>query len=298
MGKSASIAKMEQDNKEFQRFMSGLVDDMKTYADKYVTSFQDSIDEFYQGKKDGVTAIEEKSHWDYQFDSQFSMERIHSIINKTADEVFGQLTDPEKVEIMKALENYKTMAAKLAVNFLSNILVALTWGQTAEYRNDTQHLSLGPGLTMHIMVVEKYYDSSKFFENQKIVQNYIFYKLAFSEDLAKSEIAIDFYTKCMKSIEESSDAYDRLYQKWMDLIISDEYLDETDTINGPLHIKEKNIQNVLTTLSKAKEDAYNEVNKRKTIQAAADAQKEENGFSMHKKITAPNEPLIVYLNQK
>lgn len=258
MGKTKTISDLENENKEFQDFMKQLEENMTTDAAKYVVDFENESKDFYKDDYENVVTIEAKSHRDYQFETEFTTERIAKIIQTTSDEIFGA-QQGDVGEIITALGNYKIMATNVAIHFLTNVLASLTWGQTAEYRYNIQHLSIGPGLTLHILIVEKYYDGTTFFVKKKIVQNYIVYKLCFSKTLAKTEADIEYLNSRLNELHRSEATYNEIYDQWIALILSDDYIAEGSNPNAPLHLREVAYQRILTQLTISRDGAYNAI---------------------------------------
>ena len=74
--------------------------------------FENESKDFYKDDYENVVTIESKNHRDYQFEAEFSTERIAQIITTTSNEVFG-IQEGETGEIVTALGNYKMIASDL-----------------------------------------------------------------------------------------------------------------------------------------------------------------------------------------
>ena len=296
MGKAQKIADLEKDNKEFQAFMKQLEESMTTDAEKYVKEFENESKDFYKDDYENVVTIESKNHRDYQFEAEFSTERIAQIITTTSNEVFG-IQEGETGEIVTALGNYKSMATNVAIHFLTNVLASLTWGQTAEYRYNIQHVSIGPGLTLHALIVEKYYDGSTFFAKKKIVQNYIIYKLCFSKTLAKTQADIEYLNNRLNEMQKSETTYNMIYDKWIALLISDDYIAEGSDVNAPKHLLEASYQRILTQLTIARDGAYNAIAALVKQQENANRLLSKPMNSNIKNMAIPNALLLEYLGK-
>ncbi|WP_122643950.1 hypothetical protein [Luxibacter massiliensis] len=259
MGKASKIKDLSKANVEFNSYMDELEKEMGEYAKKYQTEFLAEVNNFYADDKTRVQ-IEGKSHRDYQIEIEFSMKNIKEIIENTTSEIFLSSSGGEEKEeqkIMSALESYKDMAAKIAVSFLTNVLSSLRFSQSSSYKYDIQHVSVGPGLTLHMLVVEKYYDGKGFFEKKRIIQNFIEYKLIFSKTVAAAEMDIEYITNQMREYSEYSETYLQLKKEYKALITSEEYVKEK--AGGERRELAANYKEILADLKDSREEAYQAV---------------------------------------
>ncbi len=259
MGKASKIKDYSRAKMEFNSYMDELEKEMGEYAKKYQAEFLAEVDNFYADDKTRVQ-IEGKSYRDYQIETEFSMKNIKEIIENTTSEIFTFSSGGEEKEeqkIMSALESYKDMATKIAVNFLTNVLSSLCFSPSSSYQYDIQHVSVAPGLTLHVLVVEKYYDGKGYFERKRIIQNFIEYKLIYSKVLAAGQMDIDYFTNQMREYSEYSATYRQLKKEYQALITSREYVMESRY--GERRELAANYKEILTDLKDSREEAYQAV---------------------------------------
>lgn len=255
MGKSRKIQEMSESNEQFHAYVAQMEETMKKSASEYRKEFSASIDEFYKDDKT-CTQIEGKSYMDYQIASEFSLDNICGIVQGVADEVFSDENGKTKEEmaLLESLSAYRNMAAKVAVDFVCNVLSSVGVSQASGYQHSIEHTSVGPGVTLHLLVVGSFYDGKEFFKKQHILENFIEFRLVFSSNVALAEANIKYITDKLNEYVGKSAAYKKIDDMYTNLITSDEYFDEDD--GGPLHKKANNYQATLDLLSKKREDAY------------------------------------------
>lgn len=303
MGKSAKIKDLSKVNGEFNSYMEELEKEMEEYAQKYEKEFQSQIGSFYANDKNTVQ-IEGKSYRDYQIEIEFSMKNIQEIISNTTKEIFTVSTSKESEQseqekIISALDNYKNMATKIAINFISNILSSLCVSQSSSYIYDIQHVSVGPGLTLHMLVVEKYYDGKGFFDKKRIIQNFIEYKLIFSRTVAAAEMDIEYIFNQIKEYKDDSATYREIKKAYTDLIVSQKFIKEKS--DGELHELAGNYKSIMDDLKDSRKAAYLAVQELCTSQNALDTavtEEEKNiNIEMIDKnvLAATHAPLLKYL---
>lgn len=304
MGKTAKIKDLSKVNGEFNSYMTEIEKEMGEYAQQYEKEFQTQVDSFYAEDKSFVQ-IEGKSHRDYQIEIEFSMKNIQEIINNTTKEIFTVSTgeeseQSEEEKIVSALDNYKNMAAKIAINFVSNILSSLCVSQSSSYKYDIQHVSVGPGLTLHMLVVEKYYDGKGFFEKKRIIQNFIEYKLIFSKIVAAAEMDFEYIVSQMQEYMSDSVTYREIKKAHTALITSQKFIQEKN--DGELHELAANYKSIMDDLKDSRNEAYLAVKELCTSQnvlaAKVTEEKNINTEMIDKNVlTATNAPLLKYLQE-
>lgn len=291
MGKSPSIKNLSSTDKEFSEFMEEMSKNVKQTADGLMSEFTSAIESFYSDSGGKYIQMAAKEHEDYQLETEFSMEAIAQVIEKTGNEVFENPgVDPEKQQAMAALDEYTGMAIKLAVSFLSNAMSALAWKESASYSHDIQHVSVGPGLTLHLMLVNRVYEGRGIIKNKKVFQNFINYQLNFSATKAAAQADILFLQARLDTITSNTATYNTIQNKLIALITGKEFADEEP--DGRLHLLASSYQGLLDDLSAAQKNAYNEVHDLLERQEKAD-QASSNGLLQA--VPAPNTKLLAYL---
>ncbi len=298
MGKSPTIKNLNGTNEEFTKFMNDLDADISKVAEKYRTEFDMSVKAFYTDTMDGCIQLESKEHRDYQLETEFSMETIGQVIKKTSDEIFGEeQKDSEKQKAVSALQNYTKMATSIAINFLKNALVSLRWKESAGYTYDIQHVSVGPGLTMHMLIVDRMYVGRGIIENKKVFQNFICYRLIFSKKKAGAEADVEYLDTQMSNLRDSNETYKEIQKQWIDLLKSKEYIMEGKT--GDLHDLGMNLQLIMGELKSSYEEAYRAIQEliAKQDGAANLMLKHTADGTSAVEMDIPNVPLLSYLRE-
>lgn len=261
MGKSDKVKELQATDQNFSTMMTTMEESLNETADKQSGIFEDEIQKFYGDNFKFVTIMEAGEHRDYQLQMDFSMSQIGDVIRTTGEEVFGRITTSEKSkdqqEIVSSIQPYYDFAISAATSILTDVLTLLSWSQSADYQIEAQHKSVGPGLTMHLLILSKAFQGSTSTENKAVLQNYIRYKIIFSPQKAGVEMDIAYLLAQEKEFDTKTKKYES-YQEKLDKIYEDDaYYDEDD--NGPLHRRAHNYEGLLTDLHNARQQAYNAV---------------------------------------
>lgn len=291
MGKSPSIKNLQDTDKEFMKFMEDLGKSVKQAADSYMGEFKNSVQAFYADCPDKYIQLAAKEHADYQLETEFSMESIGKVIEKIGKEVFETPSaDPKTQQAMAALDAYSGMAIKLSVNFLTNALSALAWKESASYSHDIQHVSVGPGLTLHLLLVNRVYEGRGVIKSKKVFQNFIIYQLNFSATKAAAQADVLYLQSRLDTITSNTETYKAIQKNLINLITGPAFAAEEP--GGNLHLLAGTYQGLLDQLSAAQKNAYNEVRELLERQKAAD--KAVAGSALCA-TAAPNAKLLAYL---
>lgn len=270
MGKSPTIKNLAQTDREFTEFMEDMGKKVKQTAAGYMTEFQTAVNSFYESG-DNYTQLAAKEHEDYQVEAEFSTTNIATVIQKIGKEVFETpSTDPEKQSALNALESYSNMAINIAINFLSNSLSALAWKESASFTHDIQHVSVGPGLTLHLMIVNRTYEGRGPIHNKKVFQNFIIYQLNFSRKKAGAQADILYLQNQLNSISDDSETYKTIKNAWRTLITSMKYIEEPP--DGNLHVLGNNYVAIMDELRASQRAAYDAIQELVNRQEAANSQ--------------------------
>lgn len=271
MGKSPTIQDLAATDQEFTKFMEELGKSVKQTAAGYMTEFQDAVKAFYEDSDGRYIQMAGKEHEDYQVEAEFTMANIAAVIQNIGKEVFESTSaDPETQAALSALDSYSSMAIKIAVNFLSNALSALAWKESASFTHDIQQVSVGPGLTLHLMIVNRVYEGRGPIRSKKVLQNFIIYRLNFSRKKAAAQADIIYLQTQLNAIAGDSETYKNIRNAWMSLITSKEYLQESP--DGNLHLLGKNYMAIMDELRASQRAAYDAVQELVNRQEAANAQ--------------------------
>lgn len=291
MGKSPTIKNLSETDQEFTQFMEEMGKNVETAAAGFMTEFKKSIQDFYADAEGKYIQLGAKQHQDYQLETEFSMEAIGQVIEKIGKEVFETPSaDAEKQKAMAALDEYSGMAIKLAVSFLSNAMSALAWKESASYTHDIQHVSVGPGLTLHLMLVNRVYEGRGIIKSKKVFQNFVIYELNFSATKAAAQADVLYLQSRLDAIVSNTASVNAIQNAMVKLITSPEFA--ADEPNGRLHLLVNTYQSLLDQLSAAQKNAFNEVHELLNRQKAAD---HAAGNGLLQALPAPNAVLLAYL---
>lgn len=295
MGKSPSIKNLTETDQEFTQFMEEMSKNVKQTADGLMGEFTSAVQSFYADAGGKYIQLAAKEHEDYQLETEFSMEAIGKVIEKIGKEVFETPSvDAEKQKAMAALDEYTEMAIKLAVNFLSNAMSALAWKESASYSHDIQHVSVGPGLTLHLMLVNRVYEGRGVIRSKKVFQNFVIYQLNFSASKAAAQADVLYLQSRLDAITSSTVNYNSIQDLMIKTITSAEFAAEDP--NGRLHLLVGTYQGLMDQLSAAQTKAYNEVHALLERQKKADNATVSNQAGLPAE-SAPNAKLLAYLEE-
>ena len=297
MGKSDTVKKLLETNQEFSQFISEISKSAQQVTDQNRERFEKEIRDSYAGCGGKYIQLDSRTHEDYQIESEFSLAHIGDVIKKIGGEVFGMTNaDSEKEEIIEAINRYSDMAVKIAVSVLSNVLSTLVWKQSAHYTSNIQHVSVGPGLTLHLMVVNQTVEGQGPLSSKKLIQNIILYQLNFSMAKASTQTDILHLESLLTSMNQADIVYQRLQKLWMDLITSKEYAQEGP--DGNYHVLANTYKGLMAEQKANHDAAYAGVKKLIAEQAEADKQKALNaGNVAANPVVAPNAKLLAYLER-
>lgn len=271
MGKSPTIKDLAATDQEFTKFMEDLGKSVKQAAAGYMTEFENSVKAFYEDSGGDYIQMAAKEHEDYQVEAEFTMANIATVIQKIGKEVFETPSaDPETQAALSALDVYSSMAIKIAVNFLSNALSALAWKESASFTHDIQHVSVGPGLTLHLMIVNRAYEGRGPIRSKKVLQNFIIYRLNFSKKKAAAQADIVYLQTQLNTMTGDSETYKTIHNAWITLLTSKDYLQESP--DGNLHLLANNYLAIMDELRASQRAAYEAVQELANRQQAANAQ--------------------------
>ena len=252
MGKARDINNLEKQDMRFAEFMKRMEQQMDADSVKYLDEFYGKIESFYMEKRQSFIQIAEGKHFDYQLETKFSMENISRIVKMTSKETFKSLGTEEE-GLTDILTNYEELAAKIAIYFFTKILASLTMKQTAEY--NIQQISVAPGITLHLLIVQMYYDGDGFFGGNRIIQSFICYKLCFSKDLVRVEAEAGYLKECLKEIKSNNKVIETMRAEKTKLLLDSAFRNENP--DGPLHIYLNHLVSMISQLENAYEEAFN-----------------------------------------
>lgn len=149
------------------------------------------------------------------------------------------------------------MAVKLAVSFLTNALSALSWKESASYTHDIHHVAVGPGLTLHLMLVNREYEGRGPIKSKKVFQNFIIYELNFSATKAAGQADVLYFPSRMDAVMETGATLKAIQDVLLKLITGPEFA--ADPSNGRLRLSV--YQGLIDQLSAAQKNAYDELKK-------------------------------------
>lgn len=293
MGKSPSIKNLTETDQEFTQFMEEMSKNVKQTADGLMDEFKKAVQDFYADASGQYIQLAAKEHEDYQLETEFSMEAIGKVIEKIGKEVFETPSaEPETQKAMEALDGYTGMAIKLAVNFLSNAMSALAWKESASYAHDIQHVSVGPGLTLHLLLVNRVYEGRGVIKSKKVFQNFVIYQLNFSATKAAAQADVLYLQSRLDAIVSNTQTYNSIQDAMVKLITSPEFA--ADEPNGRYHQLVTTYQCLMEQLAAAQKNAFQEVHDLLNRQKAAD-HAVNSGLLQTSSISAPNAKLLAYL---
>lgn len=224
MGKSKSIKELDEQNKDFQKYLQDVQNQLQTRYKNDLANFDENVKAFYgEDKYKNVVTITMAERYDFRQVSEVTLENIKAVINSVVETVFpgdGQskeMTDDAK-KAMESVKNYKDVAAELAKVIVFAALEAFSTSAELKTGCEFSSESICPGVTMHLMVANDSYRNKNWFNNAEIVQTCIKYALVFSYDLAMAEVDIEFIQSKiaeMKEWEASVAELGRIYKKML-----------------------------------------------------------------------------------
>lgn len=207
MGKSKTIQEHEDKHVEFQDYLKTITTDLKEKAEIEATEFNKKIAEFY-GKND-YTIIQQGERWDYRQKDEFNLESITQAITQIVDAAFSE-------ESGGASKEYRDLALDLGKNIVLNALKVFEMSSAVEYSHAYTAETVAPGVTMHLLVVTDSYMNKKMFGSDSIIENYIIYRVGYSEELMKTEAKIALADKQIALMKRYLDDLSRCESAFME----------------------------------------------------------------------------------
>ena len=254
MGKSDKVKELQKTDQNFVAMMDTMEKSLDNAIASHQSHFEKSIQDFYTGDSfKHITVLESGAHRDYQMQMDFTMSNISDVIRMTGEEIFGKSSSsektPEQQSIIDPLQPYYDCAVKTATAALSNVLTLLSWSQSAEYMIEEQHVSVGPGMTLHLLLLNKAFQGQTSTDSKTVLQNYIEYKIIFSPELGSAQVNVLYLQSQLTAMNRSLEKSSEFQEKLNAIMFSDEYCEED--IDGPLHKKAANYEICLTDLRNA-----------------------------------------------
>lgn len=207
MGKSPKIQDVQENNKEFQDFLTELQNQLGEKAQKEAKDFADKVEAFYQDKTDHVI-LAEGEKYDYSLSSEVGASTLKDKVTTIVDTLFGlaassasgrtEIDTSENGSIISDVTkdvkdsinlilNYKEMAAAVVTNLLIEVLGIFSSSLDIKSSHNYSAEAIAPGLRLHLDVYADSCVSKKFFKNEVIVENYVRFQLIYSPALAALE---------------------------------------------------------------------------------------------------------------
>lgn len=224
MGKSKTIKDHEEKNKEFQEYIKKIKEDIQTKAVKEVAEFAEKIKAFYGNNSHVI--VQEGERWDFRQKSEFNLDSIGKAIEGIVDSTFAIME--EKKEGME--KDYKVLALEMGKNIVLHALKIFETSSVIEYSHSYTAETIAPGLTMHMLVVTDSYTNDKYFDKESIIENYIIFKVIYSEELSQAEAKMAVYDKQIKLLNGYMNNLAAAEETFMKRLVSEKGVEEKELL--------------------------------------------------------------------
>lgn len=261
MGKSPKIQEVQKTQDNFQSFLTDIQGKLKEKCDREAQDFDSKVDSFYKEHGYDQIVIGEGEKWDYRLSSEFGImtlkDRIHELMNsvfgivETSDEGTKTVDSTENgnvsvevskevVTALKTIHFYKNLAATAATNFLVGMLDVFGTSLEVTTTHNYSAQQVAPGLTLHIDLYSDSYADQQFLKEEKIIENYMRFKLIYSYELATTISAIQSVNMLIGKICEQemklTDFDNQFFDLSLDMTVSDEKLAILQKRSDSLHL--------------------------------------------------------------
>lgn len=146
----------------------------------------------------------------------------------------------EVVTALKTIHFYKNLAATAATNFLVGMLDVFGTSLEVTTTHNYSAQQVAPGLTLHIDLYSDSYADQQFLKEEKIIENYMRFKLIYSYELATTISAIQSVNMLIGKICEQemklTDFDNQFFDLSLDMTVSDEKLAILQKRSDSLHL--------------------------------------------------------------
>ena len=246
MGKSKSIQNQQKQNQEFQDYLDEIQQKLKEKAKDNEAKFEEEIKEHYGAEYGSLIHIATAEKFDFRQLNEVTLDNLAKVIQGTINAISpgdGQTKDikEDAKKEVATIVDYKAMAAAVASNLIMAALNGLTTSSEITYSCDYKAESLCPGLTLHILVANDSYKSSRWFSNTEIVESYVKYQLMFSYQRAGTEVDIQYFSNQAVTIEKYQTALNILQAHYIEMLTDPLVHEEVVAIEKRINLMEAQI---------------------------------------------------------
>lgn len=257
MGKSKSIQEQQKQNQEFQNYLDEIQKNLKGKAKENEEKFEAEIKTFYGDEYGKLIHMGGAEKFDFRQVNEVTLDNLARVVQDTVDAIFpgSKQSEDVKEDVKKAassIVNYKDMVVHVASSLIMAALKGLEVSTAVNYSCEYKAESLCPGLTLHILVANNSYRSSRWFSNTEIVESYIKYELIFSYQRAGAEIDVQFFNGLLSRIEKYQEALNVLVDRYTEMIVDPSASpEEVDSIEKKMNTMDTQITKARDQVNKA-----------------------------------------------
>ena len=201
MGKSKSIAELEQNEDLYRDYLTKLQDVLEKRAQTQIDTMLKQANDYYQTNGWEYKEFINGKNVDFLQRSEWSLDNVKHIIDAIAKSVFGggggNLPDGVTVQSVEELgaslaemANLELYIAGRAFELISGIVESFGSSSSVSFNGSTRSTPLGNGFHLFASVVCDSYKSKSFFKDEEIYEYLYVYEIRFSEGEAKEQAQI------------------------------------------------------------------------------------------------------------
>lgn len=231
MGHSKSIAEQQQQNKEFQNYLSEIQKNLDEKAKKHGDEFLNKMKEYYGSEYDAVIRIGAAEKYDFRQLDEVTLSNLQDVIQGTVDAIFpgskqDQSMEEKAKEAISTVVDFRGMAAAVATNLIMGAMNILATSSEITFNYGIKSESICPGLTLHVLVANDSYKDSRWFHNSEIVESYVRYELIFSYSQVQTEMDIKYFNYQLDAIETLEKSVNVLKSKYAEALVDPDVTEE------------------------------------------------------------------------
>jgi hypothetical protein len=201
MGRSPSIAEMEQKEDTYRAYLDKLQAQLSTKSQAATTAMDAQLAKFYETNGWDNAAFLKGANYDFLQQSEWSLTNVKKIIDAISKAVFGgggadlpKGVTVEKTQAVSAalagMENMELYIASKVFDVLSGIIESFGSSTSVSFNSGYKDEPIGNGFHLFATVSSDSYQSHDFFNNNSIYEYMYSYEIRFSNKEAKQQASV------------------------------------------------------------------------------------------------------------
>ncbi|MEG3861175.1 hypothetical protein [Microcoleus sp. herbarium12] len=227
MGRSNAIEDQTKKNQEFQAYLNQMENDLQKRADKAWEAINKDVTEHYSKYNNEFFDLAKGEYKHLTTLSEWSLDNVNRMIDSIQGALFGKIKkeeksddkdpkgskiiskeeitkNPELSQSMLASSSQQLLIASTAFMAIQGILESFTSSTKTELMSESKIVSLSPGLTLFLYVIENNVKEEQFFKTDLICQNFYLYTAKIS--IREAKTIVDFnHLQALADVEAGMD---------------------------------------------------------------------------------------------